>query len=166
MQKVNLRVYSKARHIGSAMKVQELAEKSGLTAHTIRFYEKEGLLDSRSAGMPITIATMRKRPSNAWDSSRSSRASAVRSPSSRKSSTTWIHMYVRIEMWWNGFAKRYVRWKTRRGSMIRFLAPSTGCWNTERSWAVASGCTTLARTRTSVDLPTPFERAPPQCTGS
>jgi len=29
------------------MKVQELAEKSGLTAHTIRFYEKEGLLDSR-----------------------------------------------------------------------------------------------------------------------
>ncbi len=47
MQKVNLRVYSKARHIGSAMKVQELAEKSGLTAHTIRFYEKEGLLDSR-----------------------------------------------------------------------------------------------------------------------
>ena len=29
------------------MKVQELAEKSGLSAHTIRFYEKEGLLDSR-----------------------------------------------------------------------------------------------------------------------
>jgi MerR family transcriptional regulator, copper efflux regulator len=29
------------------MKVHELAEKSGLTAHTIRFYEKEGLLDSR-----------------------------------------------------------------------------------------------------------------------
>ena len=29
------------------MKIQELAEKSGLTAHTIRFYEKEGLLDSR-----------------------------------------------------------------------------------------------------------------------
>ena len=29
------------------MKVQELAERSGLTAHTIRFYEKEGLLDRR-----------------------------------------------------------------------------------------------------------------------
>jgi DNA-binding transcriptional MerR regulator len=29
------------------MKIQELAEKTGLTAHTIRFYEKEGLLDSR-----------------------------------------------------------------------------------------------------------------------
>ncbi len=29
------------------MKVQELAEKSGLSAHTIRFYEKEGLLDGR-----------------------------------------------------------------------------------------------------------------------
>ncbi len=29
------------------MKVQELAEKSGLSAHTIRFYEKEGLLDRR-----------------------------------------------------------------------------------------------------------------------
>jgi MerR family copper efflux transcriptional regulator len=29
------------------MKIQELAEKIGLTAHTIRFYEKEGLLDSR-----------------------------------------------------------------------------------------------------------------------
>ncbi|HET6486220.1 MAG TPA: MerR family transcriptional regulator [Spirochaetia bacterium] len=29
------------------MKVQELAEKSGLTAYTIRFYEKEGLLDGR-----------------------------------------------------------------------------------------------------------------------
>ena len=29
------------------MKIQELAEKSGLTAHTIRFYEKESLLDSR-----------------------------------------------------------------------------------------------------------------------
>ncbi len=29
------------------MKVQELAEKAGLTAHTIRFYEKEGLLDRR-----------------------------------------------------------------------------------------------------------------------
>ncbi|KLU64446.1 mercuric resistance operon regulatory protein [Desulfosporosinus acididurans] len=29
------------------MKIQELAEKSGLTVYTIRFYEKEGLLDSR-----------------------------------------------------------------------------------------------------------------------
>ncbi|WP_135549312.1 MerR family transcriptional regulator [Paenibacillus cymbidii] len=29
------------------MKIQELAEKAGLTPHTIRFYEKEGLLDSR-----------------------------------------------------------------------------------------------------------------------
>jgi len=29
------------------MRIRELAEKSGLTAHTIRFYEKEGLLDSR-----------------------------------------------------------------------------------------------------------------------
>ena len=29
------------------MKIQELAEKTGLTAPTIRFYEKEGLLDSR-----------------------------------------------------------------------------------------------------------------------
>lgn len=29
------------------MKIQELAEKMGLTAHTIRFYEKEGLFDSR-----------------------------------------------------------------------------------------------------------------------
>ena len=29
------------------MTVQKLAERSGLTAHTIRFYEKEGLLDSR-----------------------------------------------------------------------------------------------------------------------
>lgn len=29
------------------MKIQELADKTGLTAHTIRFYEKEGLLDSR-----------------------------------------------------------------------------------------------------------------------
>jgi DNA-binding transcriptional MerR regulator len=29
------------------MKIQELAVKTGLTAHTIRFYEKEGLLDSR-----------------------------------------------------------------------------------------------------------------------
>jgi MerR family transcriptional regulator, copper efflux regulator len=29
------------------MKIQELAEKTSLTAHTIRFYEKEGLLDSR-----------------------------------------------------------------------------------------------------------------------
>jgi len=29
------------------MKIQELAKKTGLTAHTIRFYEKEGLLDSR-----------------------------------------------------------------------------------------------------------------------
>ena len=32
---------------GNYMKIQELAEKTGLTAHTIRFYEKEGLLDSR-----------------------------------------------------------------------------------------------------------------------
>jgi MerR family transcriptional regulator, copper efflux regulator len=29
------------------MRIQELAEKTGLTAYTIRFYEKEGLLDSR-----------------------------------------------------------------------------------------------------------------------
>jgi DNA-binding transcriptional MerR regulator len=29
------------------MKIQELAEKTGLTAHTIRFYEKEGFLDNR-----------------------------------------------------------------------------------------------------------------------
>ncbi|WP_040952221.1 MerR family transcriptional regulator [Gorillibacterium massiliense] len=29
------------------MKIQELADKAGLTPHTIRFYEKEGLLDSR-----------------------------------------------------------------------------------------------------------------------
>jgi Predicted transcriptional regulators len=29
------------------MKIQELAERMGLTAYTIRFYEKEGLLDSR-----------------------------------------------------------------------------------------------------------------------
>ena len=29
------------------MKIQELAKKTGLTAYTIRFYEKEGLLDSR-----------------------------------------------------------------------------------------------------------------------
>ena len=29
------------------MKIQELAEKTGLTAYTIRFYEKEGFLDSR-----------------------------------------------------------------------------------------------------------------------
>ncbi len=29
------------------MKIQELAAKTGLTAYTIRFYEKEGLLDSR-----------------------------------------------------------------------------------------------------------------------
>ncbi|QQE80021.1 MerR family transcriptional regulator [Alicyclobacillus sp. SO9] len=29
------------------MRIQELADKSGLTAHTIRFYEKEGLLDQR-----------------------------------------------------------------------------------------------------------------------
>jgi len=29
------------------MKIQELAEQTGLTAYTIRFYEKEGLLDSR-----------------------------------------------------------------------------------------------------------------------
>lgn len=29
------------------MKIQELAEQTGLTAYTIRFYEKEGLLDRR-----------------------------------------------------------------------------------------------------------------------
>ncbi|MDQ0191543.1 MerR family transcriptional regulator [Alicyclobacillus cycloheptanicus] len=29
------------------MKIQELAAKTGLTVYTIRFYEKEGLLDSR-----------------------------------------------------------------------------------------------------------------------
>ena len=29
------------------MKIHELAQKTGLTAYTIRFYEKEGLLDSR-----------------------------------------------------------------------------------------------------------------------
>ena len=29
------------------MKIQELAERTGLSAHTIRFYEKEGLLDGR-----------------------------------------------------------------------------------------------------------------------
>lgn len=29
------------------MKIQEVAEKTGLTAYTVRFYEKEGLLDSR-----------------------------------------------------------------------------------------------------------------------
>ena len=29
------------------MKIQELAEKTGLTAYTVRFQEKEGLLDSR-----------------------------------------------------------------------------------------------------------------------
>jgi MerR family transcriptional regulator, copper efflux regulator len=29
------------------MKINELAKKTGLTAPTIRFYEKEGLLDSR-----------------------------------------------------------------------------------------------------------------------
>ena len=29
------------------MKIQELAKQTGLTAYTIRFYEKEGLLDSR-----------------------------------------------------------------------------------------------------------------------
>lgn len=29
------------------MKIQDLAEKTGLTAYTIRFYEKEGLFDSR-----------------------------------------------------------------------------------------------------------------------
>lgn len=29
------------------MKIQELADKLGLTIHTIRFYEKEGLLDNR-----------------------------------------------------------------------------------------------------------------------
>ncbi|WP_138495085.1 MerR family transcriptional regulator [Paenibacillus pinistramenti] len=29
------------------MKIQELADKMGLTIHTIRYYEKEGLLDDR-----------------------------------------------------------------------------------------------------------------------
>ncbi|MBY0010966.1 MerR family transcriptional regulator [Paenibacillus typhae] len=29
------------------MKIQELADRMGLTIHTIRFYEKEGLLDNR-----------------------------------------------------------------------------------------------------------------------
>ncbi|MGG4048376.1 MULTISPECIES: MerR family transcriptional regulator [Paenibacillus] len=29
------------------MRIQELADKMGLTIHTIRFYEKEGLLDDR-----------------------------------------------------------------------------------------------------------------------
>lgn len=29
------------------MKIHELAEQTGLSVHTIRFYEKEGLLDSR-----------------------------------------------------------------------------------------------------------------------
>ena len=29
------------------MKVRELAERSGVSAHTLRFYEREGLLDSR-----------------------------------------------------------------------------------------------------------------------
>jgi MerR family copper efflux transcriptional regulator len=29
------------------MKIQEVAEQTGLTAYTIRFYEKEGLLDGR-----------------------------------------------------------------------------------------------------------------------
>lgn len=29
------------------MKIQELADKMGLSIHTIRFYEKEGLLDER-----------------------------------------------------------------------------------------------------------------------
>lgn len=29
------------------MKIQEIAEKAGISAYTVRFYEKEGLLDSR-----------------------------------------------------------------------------------------------------------------------
>ncbi|TVX97740.1 MerR family transcriptional regulator [Paenibacillus cremeus] len=29
------------------MKIQELVKRTGLTVHTIRFYEKEGLLDTR-----------------------------------------------------------------------------------------------------------------------
>lgn len=29
------------------MKIQELADKTGLSVHTIRYYEKEGLLDER-----------------------------------------------------------------------------------------------------------------------
>ena len=29
------------------MKIQELAQKTGISAYTIRFYEKQGLLDSR-----------------------------------------------------------------------------------------------------------------------
>jgi DNA-binding transcriptional MerR regulator len=32
---------------GIFIKIQELAEETGLTIYTIRFYEKEGLLDSR-----------------------------------------------------------------------------------------------------------------------
>ncbi|MFD2330895.1 MerR family transcriptional regulator [Cohnella sp. GCM10020058] len=32
------------------MKIQELAEKTGLSVHTIRYYEKEGLLDGRHVG--------------------------------------------------------------------------------------------------------------------
>ena len=32
------------------MKIQELAEKTGLTVYTIRYYEKEGLLDRRHVG--------------------------------------------------------------------------------------------------------------------
>jgi MerR family transcriptional regulator, copper efflux regulator len=32
---------------GIYLKIQELAQKTGLTVYTIRFYEKEGLLDSR-----------------------------------------------------------------------------------------------------------------------
>lgn len=45
---VNYRVSSKERLIGEMrVKIQELADKTGLTVYTIRFYEKEGLLDSR-----------------------------------------------------------------------------------------------------------------------
>ena len=45
------------------MQINELAKKTGLTVPTIRFYEKEGLLDVRamcSAGR-TTIATIAKR---------------------------------------------------------------------------------------------------------
>jgi DNA-binding transcriptional MerR regulator len=32
---------------GNNLKIQELAQKTGITVYTIRFYEKQGLLDSR-----------------------------------------------------------------------------------------------------------------------
>ena len=80
------------------MKVQELAEKSGLTAHTIRFYEKEGLLDSRHVRRDANnYRNYTEEPSNVLDLSRSFRASAARSPSSRKSSTTKMYTCGPIE---------------------------------------------------------------------